>query len=279
MSSALDGQLLIVAAFAYLLASMAYGAHLFLRTKMLVRYARLVAILGVAAHTFSIGVHCAHTHATPFQTPAETLSASAWAIAMAYLLLDFVLKQKPTALGAFALPAAFLCVFGGAVFEQGRRGVFGGATTHMLDSGVISLHVIALLFAFGLLVLAFGTAILYLIQHRMLKRKTFAGLFGKLPPLSSLEHQAFTLVAFAFPLLTVGLISGILTAAAGGLPGAWTLDPKILASTVTWFVYMAYLFLHAAPAWRGPRANYLLIGGMAAALLTYFIPTTAHRFG
>jgi len=292
----LDTILLVAAALAYLLGSMAYGAHLSLRLPLLARYGRLAAVLGSVAHTVAIGVHCAHTHATPFRTPAETLSASAWAIVTAYLTLDLVAKQKPTALGAFALPAAFLCVFGGAVLEAGQRpttvlqphlpawpvnqplpSTFG--STGNLESGVVSLHVIALLFAFGLLVLAFGTSILYLTQHRLLKQKKFVGLFGKLPPLNTLDHQAFTLVAFAFPLLSVGIISGALRAATGGLAGAWMVDPKILTSAVTWALYGAYLLLHGAPSWRGVRANYLLIGGLLLALLTYFIPTTAHRFG
>ena len=43
--------------------------------------------------------------------------------------------------------------------------------------------------------------------------------------------------------------------------------------------YGLYLGLHAVAQWRGPRANYLLLGGLLAALVTYFIPTSAHRFG
>ena len=83
-----------------------------------------------------------------------------------------------------------------------------------------------MLFAFGLLVLAFGCAALYLIQHRMLKRKrVHGGLFGKLPPLASLDQLAFALVAFAFPLLTVGLAAGIVKALTGGLRGVWGADP------------------------------------------------------
>ena len=279
MSAGLDGKLLVAAALAYLMASAAYGAHLFLRTQVLALNGRIAAIVGILAHTLAIGIHCADTHATPFRTPAETLSAVAWAVVTAYLLLDLFLKPKPFALGAFALPAAFLCVFAGAAFEAAHPAETSGPLTTMLDSNLISLHIVAFLLAFGLLVLAVGCAVFYLIQHRLLKRKKFAGLFGKLPPLSTLEHQAFTLVAFAFPLLSVGLFSGIVKAAAGGLHGAWLLDPKILASTVIWLVYGAYLLLHATPAWRGPRANYLLIGGFLMALLTLFIPTSVHRFG
>ena len=230
-------------------------------------------------HTVAIGVHCARTHQTPFTTPAETLSASAWAIALAYLALELTLKPKPTALGAVALPAAFLCLFAGAFLHPAQPAALTSATP-LLNSRLVSLHILAILFAFGLLVLAFGCAALYLLQHRMLKRKRLAGsLFGKLPPLASLDHLAFALVAFAFPLLTVGLAAGVVEALAGGFGGHWGADPMVLTSVVTWLVYGVYLALHVLAQWRGPRANYLLLGGLFAALVTYFVPTTAHRFG
>lgn len=271
--------LLIAAAALYLLGSAAYGAFLFLRLPALALSGRLATILAVAGHTVAIGVHCARTHRTPFTTPAETLSASAWAIALAYLALELLLRPRPTALGAVALPAAFLCLFAGAFLPPGARAALSPATP-LLSSRLVSLHILALLFAFGLLVLAFGCAALYLAQHRMLKRKRLkGGLFGLLPPLASLDHLAFALVAFAFPLLTVGLAAGVVEVLAGGFGGRWGADPMVLTSVVTWLVYGAYLALHVLAQWRGPRANYLLLGGLCAALVTYFVPTTAHRFG
>ena len=274
-----EAAFLIMAAALYLLGSVAYGAHLLLRLAGLALAGRLATLLAVGLHTVAIGVHCARTHQTPFTTPAETLSASAWAIALAYLALELLLRPKPTALGAVALPAAFLCLFAGAFLHSAQPAALTPATP-LLNSRLISLHVLALLFAFGLLVLAFGCAALYLTQHRMLKRKRLGGgLFGKLPPLASLDHLAFALVAFAFPLLTVGLAAGIIVALTGGLAGHWAADPMVLTSVVTWLVYAVYLALHTLAQWRGPRANYLLLGGLLAALVTYFVPTTAHRFG
>ncbi len=274
-----EAAFLIAAAALYLLASVAYGAFLFLRLPALALSGRLATILAVGLHTVAIGVHCARTHQTPFTTPAETLSASAWAVAIAYLALELLMKPRPTALGAVALPAAFLCLFAGAFLHSAQPAALTVATP-LLNSRLVSLHILAILFAFGLLVLAFGCAALYLAQHRMLKRKRLkSGLFGLLPPLASLDHLAFALVAFAFPLLTVGLAAGVVEALAGGFGGRWGADPMVLTSVVTWLVYGVYLALHVLAQWRGPRANYLLLGGLCAALVTYFIPTTTHRFG
>ena len=271
---------LIAAAVGYLLGSVAYGAHLLLRQPALALIGRAAAVLAVLLHTLAIGIHCARVRQTPFTTPAETLSASAWAIALAYLTLELLLKPRPTALGAVALPAAFLCLFAGAFLRSAHPAALGLSAAPLLNSRLVSLHILAILFAFGLLVLAFGCAALYLTQYRLLKRKRLSGgLFGKLPPLASLDHLAFALVAFAFPLLTIGLAAGVVEAVTGGLPGVWGADPMVLTSVVTWLVYGLYLTLHAVAQWRGPKANYLLLGGLLAALVTYFIPTTTHRFG
>jgi len=271
---------LIAAAVGYLFGSVAYGAFLMLRQPALALAGRAATLLAVALHTLAIGIHCARVHQTPFTTPAETLSASAWAIALAYLALELLLKPKPTALGAVALPASFLCLFASAFLHSAHPVMLDSAAMPLLNSRLISLHVLAILFAFGLLVLAFGCAALYLTQYRLLKRKRLSGgLFGKLPPLASLDHLAFALVTFAFPLLTIGLAAGFVEALTGGLPGVWGADPMVLTSVVTWLVYGVYLTLHAVAQWRGPRANYLLLGGLLAAVITYFIPTTTHRFG
>ena len=275
-----DALLQIAAALGYLVASVGYGAFLLLRNPVLVMTGRAAAWTALLLHTGAIGLHCAVMRQTPFVTPAQTLSASAWAVVMAYLLLELCLRPKPTALGAFALPAAFLALFASAAQHSPTQGVKTTPLTQLLDSRLISLHVVALVLAFGLLVLAFGCAALYLTQHRMLKRKRVpGGLFGKLPPLWSLEQLGFALVAFAFPLLTIGLLAGTIRAAAGGLHSGWSGDPKVVASALMWLVYGVYLALHSFAHWRGPRANYLLLGGLIVALVTYFIPTTTHRFG
>lgn len=269
---------LVVAALGYLVASVCYGAHVMLRNPALARLARYAASIGVIGHTVAIGIHCASTHRTPFTTPHEALSASAWAIALVYLAVDLFVKPQPTALGAVAQPIAFLCLFAGSVFRSGRatgQPAFSDAT---LNSTLISLHVIALLFAFGLLALAFCCAVLYLTQHWMLKQKRSGRLFGKLPPLARIDRLGFGLVSFAFPLLTIGLASGVIRAV-HGLPGGWAVDPKILLSISMWALYAVYLGLHFLAHWRGTRANYLLIGGLVIAVLTYFAPTEVHRFG
>jgi HemX protein len=287
MSVSPEGLLLLGSAIAYLVSSVSYGASLFLERASGMstpmgrpKFARggLWAVAAAAVlHTLSIGAHCALTHRTPFVTPAETLSASAWAIGILVIVLNLTVKPAPIAVSAVALPAAFLCLFTGAVLDPSypRQERILPA----LDSHLISLHVIALIFAFGMLVLAFGCTLLYLAQHRILKHKQVrGGLFGKLPPLAILERQEYALVALAFPLLSIGLLAGVIRAAGGGWPIAAIMDLKVLASAATWSVYGVYLLLHSLAHWRGPRANYLLLGGFVVAVCTFFAPSSIHAY-
>jgi ABC-type uncharacterized transport system permease subunit len=138
----------------------------------------------------------------------------------------------------------------------------------------------AVVFAYGLLTLAVCCSILYLVEHRLLKRKKIlGGTFGKLPPLATVDHMAFTLVCLAFPLLSLGIIAGIIRAASTGTPLVlWFEDAHTLSAVVCWGVYALYLWAHATSNWQGLKANYLLLAGLAAGVLTYFAPSTLHHF-
>lgn len=274
----LEGALQLGAGLGYLLASLGYSAFLQLRNRNLIGFGRVAAACAVLLHTGAIGVHCAAAHTTPFTSPADALSASAWAIAVVTLLLEAVFKLAPSALAAIAMPAAFFCLFTGSVMHDPTR-VHDPLSQSILASNMISLHVLAILFAYGLSVLAFACALLYVLHHRLLKHKRVGGgLFGKLPPLAKLDQLAFTLVVFSFTLLTIGLLSGAIRVGAAGWPDGWASDQKIVASLLTWFVYGIYLVLHHASRWRGVRANYLLLVGPVLTLITFFVPTSVHRY-
>lgn len=273
--NAVENILLLAAAFAYLASSALYGARVLLRNEPLGMLGRFAAMVGVIAHTFAIGVHCSTSHHTPFTTPTQSLSAAAWAVALIYLAMDRIVRPQPVALGAVAQPIAFLCLFASSLGGWDHR---AAGVSRALDNPIVSLHVVAIIFSFALLVLAFGCAVLYLAQHRMIKRKQSGTLFGKLPPLATIDRLAFSCVAFAFPLLTIGIAAGALHAINGALGPGWIVDPKILFASATWAVYGVYLILHTLAHWRGPRANYLLIGGVVVAVITIFAPTVAHHF-
>lgn len=272
----------------YVAATVCYGAFLFLRAPSapiassdasalpsVARFGRPLLLAALGIHFLAIGAHCITTRSSPFASEFGTLSVAAWIVALVFAALD--LRARLPAVGAVALLLASLMLFWGMAHARGPV-----APTPALKGHLVTLHVLAILASFALFVLAFGCAMLYLVQNRLLKERNIKGLFRRLPPLETLDSVAYHAVAVALPLLTVGLALGILRALEGGVSGAaqhsWLLDAHTLASLGTWFLYVAYLAARLLTGWRGVRLQYILIVGLFVALALYFVPSSMHQF-
>ena len=284
MTSLGPGLLTFFTALAYLVSSAFYGAGTVRSgdepNRSLLRAGFAAAMVGGLLQVAAIGARCVQTNMAPFVTAPDTLSAVGLVIVIVLVLLQFCpVGEKLIAIGALGMPLAFLCVFAGSALQQSTRA--SSLNARVLNDNLVNLHVLAIVFAFGFIALAFGCAALYIFEDRMLKRKSVARLLKwRLPPLTTIDKLAFFLISLAFPLLTIGILAGVVRAVADHRAFlSWSLEPHTLASVVTWAVYGAYLWLHAGMDWRGPKANYLIGVGVLAALVTYFLPSTLHRFG
>ncbi|HEY3329374.1 MAG TPA: cytochrome c biogenesis protein CcsA [Capsulimonadaceae bacterium] len=268
----------IMAAIGYLLAAVFYG-KLVIEAPSANRAAwqttaRVCGLVGVFLHTSAIGISCVQNHHTPFATPVDLIAATGWSLALAYLVVEaFMRERPPLALGSLAFGLSFLSVFTGSVIHASLP--HRPEASMGMDSAVISLHVMAFLFSFALLFLAVGCALIYLFEHRLLKqKKVVGGLFSRLPPLSTLDGLSFSLVSLAFPLLTIGLAAGIITAVSRQLPIA---DMHTALSVLTWLSLGVYLYVHATAMERGIRANYILIVCLVLAVMTHFTQNMVHH--
>lgn len=257
----------------YLIGAALLGANLFLRRPLWLVSGRSAAVLGAFLHMAAIGLRCAEVRHAPFTTPGESLSLLAWIVVLVYLGME--LLWRLSAVGTFALGISFLMVMLGALLG-GRNSL---PDDPLLGSNAISLHIIATLTAFAAFALAFCCATLYLAAYRILKSKSGLVWMKRLPPLDTVEKAGFTLVAVGFPLLTLGILSGLIRAVAGGLPAGWQTDPKALLAYAVWFVYGVYLVARVALDWPPVRTAYVLLFGLALCLLLFFVPSAAHRFG
>ena len=123
---------------------------------------------------------------------------------------------------------------------------------------LLALHVTMAIVAYSCFAVGFGAAVLYLLQQRL--RSTW------LPAVARCDEVGYFGAALGFPFMTLVLALGAYWAnQAWGRHWGW--DPKESAALATWLVYAAYLHLHAH---RRDAAQWLLVVGFVAVLLTYF---------
>lgn len=259
----------------YLIGAVLLAANLFLRRTGLLVTGRVFAAGGAALHMAAIGLRCAELRQAPFTTPAESLSLLAWIVVLVYLGTE--LLWRLSAAGPFALGLSFLLVLLGAAL--GRNDTAATTTNPLLSENAVSLHIIATITAIGAFALAFCCAALYLVAYRILKSKHGLAWMKRLPPLGTVERAAFTLVAIGFPLLTLGILSGLVRAAGGGMPSGWQTDPKTLLAYGVWAIYGVYLAARLLLRWSPVSTAYVLLLGLALCLLLFFIPSASHQFG
>jgi ABC-type uncharacterized transport system permease subunit len=185
-------------------------------------------------------------------------------------------------LGIFALPATFFLVFVPALGPDRYTFPSEGVRTSWLVA-----HIAALLMAYAALCFSLLASMLYLVQERRIKSKPKAGQdswwapFDWLPPLDTLERISHATLEFGFPCMTVRLVIGSVLAQETALGAAYFADPKVVASFISWGVYVFLLFVRRSAGLRGRKAAYLsgavLIVMMAVWAANLF--SHVHRFG
>ena len=108
----------------------------------------------------------------------------------------------------------------------------------------------------------------------------------RLPSAATLDELAYRTTAFGFPIWTFAIIAGAIWAqAAWGRYWGW--DPKETWSFIAWVIYAGYLHARATPSikaryaaliavagWRGRRAAWLSLLGLAALLFNFYAVNT-----
>jgi cytochrome c-type biogenesis protein CcsB len=219
------------------------------------RYATMLAINAFAFLTAALAFRTAASGHGPFSNMYEFSLAFAWGALGIYLY--FELRYKIRMLAVLVLPIAIgLLAYATTVPSDVEPLV--PALQHDL---LLTVHVAVAIIAYGAFAIAFGAAVLYLLQRRDTIRW--------LPKAIVLEEIGYKAVLVGFPMMALVIILGALWAdIAWG--SYWSWDPKETASLVTWLIYGGYLHARVLRGWRGTRSALLLILGFAATIFTYF---------
>ena len=232
------------------------------RTELVIhRIAYAFLLGGFLSHSIGLALLVGQIKQMPVTTLPQTFSLFAWAIVGSYLA--FQLKFNIRVLGTFVSPLA-------VIFMLLSSAIPGKIipTSQLSKSFWLILHVTTIFFGNAIFALAFCAGIMYLLQERQIKTKSFGLLYRRLPSLETLDSLNSVCLTFGFPLITIGLISGFVYAGAV-LRSYWHWDPKEILAVITWLIYAVLIHERLAVGWRGRRAAIMAIIGFSIILVTF----------
>ncbi|PCJ12115.1 MAG: phosphohydrolase [Gammaproteobacteria bacterium] len=134
-------------------------------------------------------------------------------------------------------------------------------------SNEILVHIILSIFAYSVLTVAGGQAILLAMQDYRLKRKQTSGLVKLLPPLQTMEHLLFEMLWAGVFLLSASILSGLIF-----LDDIFAqhLVHKSILSILAWVVFVGLLIGRYFLGWRGTLAIRWTLVGFLLLMMAYF---------
>ena len=219
------------------------------------RYGTILTVNAAAFLTASLVFRAIASGHGPFSNMYEFSLAFGWGALVLYLY--FEVRYRLRTLALVVLPIAL----GMLVYATTLPSEIRPLVPALQNDLWLTVHVAVAILAYGAFTLAFGAAVLFLIQARDNIRW--------LPRRAVLDEMAYRAVMVGFPMMALVIILGAVWAQiAWG--SYWTWDPKETASLVTWLIYGGYLHARVVRGWRGQRSALLLILGFGAMLFTYF---------
>jgi ABC-type transport system involved in cytochrome c biogenesis permease subunit len=248
--------ILRVAAFLYCLGAAGYVLH-FAKPRLVRAAAAGQAFVTAAfvVHAAAIGFACSEFRGAEFFTLRGGLVMTAWLVAGGLLLLQRFYHLP--AVGTFVTPIVLLALMPALFGGPGEI----GPVPEVVRLPALKLHIGAVSMGIALFAIAFGVALMYLLQEREVKGKHFGALFSRLPSLDALDRLTQRLVRAGFVVFTVGLVLGSLVAqkAWGSF---WTWDAQLVFSLAVWVLYGAMVQLRHSGV-HGRRYAVLTLAGFA----------------
>jgi ABC-type uncharacterized transport system permease subunit len=209
----------------------------------------------------------------PLVTSAfQSVMMLSWIVALIGLYL-MIRSPKPVAVGIFVLPLVIgLVIVAGWFAPRQSDWLQWGGTVAFWGA----VHGIFLLGGAVFSCVAFFAGLMYLAQMRRLKAKRPHRFAIALPSLEQSERINRGSITLAFPLLTFGLLIGMVLSVAIRREDhesfahvlTWT-DPKVLSALVMWLVFAVLLHARFRPAMRGKSVMLLTIVAFGFLVFTW----------
>jgi ABC-type transport system involved in cytochrome c biogenesis permease subunit len=216
--------------------------------------------VGLLLHAAALALTTFQTGRLPLTDVRSALSLFAFSLTAAFFLV--YLRYRVTSLGIFMLPFVFVLSLISALRPPSSFSSAG------FRGGWLLVHIASMLLGYTGLFLTSVGAIMYLIQEAELKSKKPRAFYYRLPSLEVCDELYYRSLVFGLIFLSLGILTGVVWASRTW-HGLWQLDPKIVASLVTWIIYLILFSTRLSGSGRRRRAAYLAIFGFAAVMVTF----------
>ncbi|HZN54690.1 MAG TPA: cytochrome c biogenesis protein CcsA [Candidatus Polarisedimenticolaceae bacterium] len=228
--------------------AVARAGALALAAAWLLELATLTAI-GLAASAF------------PLRTGPEYLLVLGWFVLTLHLALWYRSRVRAAAL--VLPPVAALMVLAGFLLADPPS-----RTSPLTTQGWFVFHTSIATAGVAALAVSFAMSLLFLVKERALKTKRSLRVLTALPTLEALDRIGFQALLYGFPLLTLGIATGMVYSATVH-DHIWIWGAKEIFPVIAWAVFAGLLWARFARGVRGRRSAILAIAGFAFALLTF----------
>jgi cytochrome c-type biogenesis protein CcsB len=252
--------LLRIALLLYFTAAVSFVATLVSVREQFRRMGPVLLLAGAVVHGAEIALRSISLGHIAVAHYDEGLSFLAWTLIVIYLLLHR--RYGLTALGVVTAPLGFLLTLVATLVSSGATEL-----PPSLRSAWLPVHVTLAFLGNAVFALAFATSLIYLFEDNRLKAKRPSQLRRLFPSLEKLDDLNYRLLAWGFPLLSLGIVTGAIWAhfAWGQF---WSWEAREIWSLITWALY-AFLLHGRSVGWRGRRAATLTILGFAVLLMSF----------
>ena len=268
----------------YGLATLLYLGNWVFKKKWLGQTATSMSFVALVSTSMILISRAGESGHAPFSNLWESMMLFIWATNVGYLIMEYKYKfrsigiavmalESVAMLSALMLPYKFKSVEPlNPALQSKWHWMNDLLSTWGLEKyaiGWLDFHVFTTFIGYAGFAISFGLSILYLIKEKSEAKSQPSALVESFPPAKTLDELSYRAIAWGFPFLAVGIVSGAVWANyAWGTYWSW--DPKETWSLITWFIYAAYLHARVTRGWRGRRAAYISIAGFLAVIFLYW---------
>lgn len=220
----------------------------------------------------SLGLHALLLGTRVWQVPAAPLTgAREFAVLLSLLLVTAYLLTarllRGVGIGEVVLAGAGVVL----LVTAPTLSPVPAPAASVLNNPWLLLHVPLCMLAYVMYALAGSSAAMYLVVSSLLKARRPVALSRNMPTMESLDRFSHRMAEIGFPLLTAGIMAGMV----------WSHQvwgqlipemPKQLLALVSWGVYAAYFHARLARGVRGRFCAWLLVAGLVVVIAGLLIP-------